>query len=392
MPLPLPNLDDRAYADLVEEARALIPSLYPDWTNHNPSDPGIALVELLAWLTEMVIYRLDRVPDENKRVFLRILNGPAWQPSTNLRQDIHDTVLALRKPYRAVTAADFERLATEDWPNTPITEALQVIYEGNAENVSRLLQGAAIERPTVALKDLDKSALDRLRDQIQADPQAIKERVWKRFGLKNEKDMTVLDGLDMSNLVVRRACCVPGKSLDWEDQQLDALDAPGHVSIVVVLGPRWEEDKKIEHAQDAKIKVAFDQPPVAQHAALWAYLDARRLLTTRHHVVGAEFEPVAIAYKLTYKEGAKQDYVDDQARQAIEDYFHPLIGGAQRQGWPFGRSVYPSEVYELLDNIPGVDFVEQVTLNDGEGAVVLRAHQLVKATVTLPDPKDGPTP
>ena len=43
MPILLPNLDDKTYAGLVEEARALIASLYPEWTDHNPSDPGIAI-------------------------------------------------------------------------------------------------------------------------------------------------------------------------------------------------------------------------------------------------------------------------------------------------------------------------------------------------------------
>src|SRR6266699_1306572 len=60
MPVPLPNLDDRRYDDLVAEARGLIPSLDSTWTNHNPSDPGITLVELFAWLSEMLMYRIDR--------------------------------------------------------------------------------------------------------------------------------------------------------------------------------------------------------------------------------------------------------------------------------------------------------------------------------------------
>ena len=174
MPLPLPNLDNRTYADLVDEALALIPSLYPDWTNHNPSDPGITLVELLAWLTEMVIYRVDRVPDANKEVFLRFLNGPEWKATGDLSRDVQSIVLALRKLYRVVTATDFERLATEDWPNTPVEEALQMLYEGVTEQDSRgILRSAKIEPSTVPLKDLDKSALDRLREQIQSNPQAV---------------------------------------------------------------------------------------------------------------------------------------------------------------------------------------------------------------------------
>jgi len=62
MPMKLPNLDDRTYADLMAEAVASIPALYPRWTDHNPSNPGIALVELFAWLTEMLIYPANLVP------------------------------------------------------------------------------------------------------------------------------------------------------------------------------------------------------------------------------------------------------------------------------------------------------------------------------------------
>ena len=54
MAIELPNLDDHTYAELVDEARASIPVLYPAWTDHNPSDPGMTLVELLAWLAETV--------------------------------------------------------------------------------------------------------------------------------------------------------------------------------------------------------------------------------------------------------------------------------------------------------------------------------------------------
>ena len=46
--MSLPQLDDRSYDDLIAEARALIPAFAPEWTDHNPSDPGIALLELFA--------------------------------------------------------------------------------------------------------------------------------------------------------------------------------------------------------------------------------------------------------------------------------------------------------------------------------------------------------
>jgi hypothetical protein len=122
MPLQLPNLDDRKYADLVDEGRSLIPTHAPEWTNHNPSDPGITLVELFAFLSEMLIYRLNRVTSANVLSFLKLLNGPDWQPlgkdpddltPSEIAQVIPETILQLRKLERAVSPEDFEILALE---------------------------------------------------------------------------------------------------------------------------------------------------------------------------------------------------------------------------------------------------------------------------------------
>lgn len=73
MPIKPPNLDDRKYADIVREARSLIPQYCPEWTNLGDSDPGITLVQLFAWMTEMTIYRLNRVPDKTYIHFLNFI-------------------------------------------------------------------------------------------------------------------------------------------------------------------------------------------------------------------------------------------------------------------------------------------------------------------------------
>ncbi len=64
------NLDDRRFQDIVDEAKRLIPRYAPEWTDHNASDPGITLIELFAWMTEMILYRTNRVPD---KVLIRLL-------------------------------------------------------------------------------------------------------------------------------------------------------------------------------------------------------------------------------------------------------------------------------------------------------------------------------
>ena len=73
MGLEAPRLDDRAFEDIVEEARRRIALYTPEWTDHNLSDPGITLIELFAWMTDIVLYRLNRVPDKHFIKFMELI-------------------------------------------------------------------------------------------------------------------------------------------------------------------------------------------------------------------------------------------------------------------------------------------------------------------------------
>ena len=317
MPLPLPNLDDRTYNDLLEEARALIPSLYPAWTDHNPTDPGIILIELFAWLTEMTIYHLNRVPDASYIAFLRLLRGPDWRLEGELDKErldavIRETVLTLRERYRAATCDDFEYLATQAWPQTEEAHTLRQSGQGT----------------------------------------------------------------------VQRARCIPQRNLDITDPVLRRATAPADVSLIVVT--------------DQPATRPGLTPEVRQ--ALWHYLDTRRLLTTRHHVVGPDYVPVTLAgAQLVLHGDVLAEKVRSNAVQAVRNFFHPIHGGPEGKGWPFGRDVYVSEMYELLDKVEGVNYVENVALTapnrpDGRSreqltqgnvlaGITIDAHELVEIVV-----------
>lgn len=87
MPLVAPHLDDRRYDDLVAEARSLIPRYLPEWTNHNDSDPGITLLQLFAWFTDLLLYRVNQVPELNFVKFLQLL-GIQTAPATPAGVDL----------------------------------------------------------------------------------------------------------------------------------------------------------------------------------------------------------------------------------------------------------------------------------------------------------------
>ena len=264
MPLSLPNLDDVTWEQLAEEARALIPAYAPEWTNHNPSDPGITLVELFAYFSDMYLYRINRIGDEQTIRFLRLLNGPAWTPAKplQLENEKRKTILALHKQLRAVTARDFEALAI-----------------------------ATAEHPASAREDR-----------------------------------------------VARAKCIPDRNLEYEDAAAYNAAAPGHISVVV-----------LPHHRRPPTKTLLRRVRQSLHAA--------KLLTTQVHVVPPRFMSFGIHVSLVVRRDAYPDWVLSAAMNRLQDFFDPLRGGLDEKGWPFGRNVYISEVYQLLARIPGVDYV-----------------------------------
>jgi len=114
MPLTAPDLDKRRFDDLVREARERIPRYTPEWTNFNDSDPGMTLVQLHAWMTETILYELNRVPELNYIKFLDLLGvtpEPAHPALTELafkldKLDKPDDALVVPVPLATKVSVD----------------------------------------------------------------------------------------------------------------------------------------------------------------------------------------------------------------------------------------------------------------------------------------------
>ena len=81
MGLEVPELDDQRYEALRKAALQRLPTHTADWTDHNAHDPGITILELLAWLIESHSYQIDQVTEEHRRAYLRLLGTKPRRPT-----------------------------------------------------------------------------------------------------------------------------------------------------------------------------------------------------------------------------------------------------------------------------------------------------------------------
>jgi predicted phage baseplate assembly protein len=84
MSIPVPNLDDRAFQSLVDEAKRYVIASCPEWTDNNVADPGVTLIETFAFIADQLIYRINRTPDLNYVKFLDLIGAQLFPPSAAL--------------------------------------------------------------------------------------------------------------------------------------------------------------------------------------------------------------------------------------------------------------------------------------------------------------------
>ena len=127
-----PDLFQRRFANLVEIGRAGIPALAPEWTDHNAHDPGITLMELLAWVAEAQLYSLSRVRRDERTAYAALLgiSPSGTRSATGLiwsdRQDPKSPAATFRKTIVIPESASIFLADTDDPLFTPVHKLLWV--------------------------------------------------------------------------------------------------------------------------------------------------------------------------------------------------------------------------------------------------------------------------
>jgi predicted phage baseplate assembly protein len=164
--LVAPNLDDRRFQDLVDDARRYVQRRCPEWSDHNVSDPGITLIETFAMVVDQLLYRLNQVPDRLYVRFFELLGMPLYPPAPAVAA----TTFWLSAPREhTITVPTGTEVATQ---RTETEEALSFTTTEQLDILPCSLAGIA-----TASDELGGEPLDRTRELSSNEPFAAFSRV-----------------------------------------------------------------------------------------------------------------------------------------------------------------------------------------------------------------------
>jgi predicted phage baseplate assembly protein len=111
-------------------------------------------------------------------------------------------------------------------------------------------------------------------------------------------------------------------------------------------------------------RLRFEQliPSESTLRAIATHLDERRLVGARLAVHPPVYQGITVVARLRARTAAAARTLQDEALDVLYGYFNPLVGGPDRTGWPFGRPVNIGDVYAVLQQLPGLGYVEDARL------------------------------
>jgi predicted phage baseplate assembly protein len=226
--------------------------------------------------------------------------------------------------------------------------ALQYSYGGGSRGN---VPARAIKTPLTSLTGIDESKVSNLLAAIGGrDEQSIDDAKKRAPALlrANSRAVTAGDFEELAKQVgsVRRANAMP-----LYHPRFPGVSIAGVVTVIVVPDN------------------ALDRPTPSQETlnAVCAYLNQRRLLTTEVYVVAPTYVSVQVEVTVVAGMTADAAQLKIAIEAALQTYFHPLRGGDDGLGWPFGGTIFFSKVYHRVLSIPGVERVETLAIRlDGD--------------------------
>jgi predicted phage baseplate assembly protein len=210
---------------------------------------------------------------------------------------------------------------------------------------------AAIKTLTTSVEGVDDNNIANLLPADSGRDEETLDEAKKRAPRAIRSRCRAVTAEDFELLAMEASSIKRAKALPLYHPDFPGVNVPGVVTVIVV--PDGDGPSPM--------------PSEGTLRTVCAYLDQRRLLTTELYVIKPSYQRVEIRSEVIVEDNGDLAEVKQGIEQALLDYFHPLRGGEDGLGWPFGGTIYYSRVTQRCFMIPGVQSVASlVIVLDGE--------------------------
>lgn len=315
MSFEIPNLDRKSWQQLVLEMMRRIPQYTRLWTDYNDSDPGITLIQMLAWLDESVLYQANRIPIETEQNFLReVLGLPFSSNSTAYSQ-------------AAKTNSDFAFLALQ--------QLLASMEQGTPFTEEELKKAVLSYRaaPYMAL------TLDNITTLAMQTNLVIEEKA-----KKNPSNPPAL--------MVKRAYTVMR-----EEAEIVYILSDGKWQYQFPPFPNTKQYQGNANAYRKTLMFASGPSAQAQSKLLQTvsqFLAPRVIAGNQITVNNARLTNINLSLQIYCAAHTRLDVTVTLLFAKLFRYFLPCEGGATGTGWAYNEEPQADEIRNLIFSVPGI--------------------------------------
>lgn len=323
MSFELPNLDTKTWQQLVAQMLRQIPQYTRRWSDYNDSDPGITLLQMLAWIDESLLYQANIIPLQNDENYLRWVLGLAF--STN------------------VTLYSKAAKDTDDFDFLALQQVLAEIESGKSLSRSQLQKAVLdyVQKPYMALTLSNVEILAQqtnlvIAQQIaQSQPQPLPLMVARAYAVENALATTVY--------VLSDAKALYQYPPYPNNQYAGSVSTMRKVLMVQAANYAKQEQTLLFQVQQ------YLSPRILAGNRVTAKIAQKTDINLTLEIVCAANTNIAVTLTLVF------------AR--LFQYFLPLTGGPNGLGWSYDSAPQASDIEHLVLNVTGIEEIAVFDFN-----------------------------
>lgn len=334
MSIEIPNLDDLTYQQLVDNLVRSIPQYSSQWTDYNPSDPGIAILEMLSWISQSLLYRANNISDESYRNYLKLIAGDhVYEPEDHLHTELLNELKNWSTPQSAEGLATIISKVQAYWStsNRVIAEvdyyalSLEAYYMECARQLGKPFNSQ------IRYRQQSLSHLKQLR------------RIFVNAEVVLEHDSKV----KRIEVIVNTA---PDPRERAPSVQTNAYNSSGSSSD--------------SNSGKQQTNQPFEPAIKPMLRAIKSFIVPRRPVGTLLSVRQVDNTNIDLAVSLVFASSSQQSVVTDAIDKQVARYVNAFTGGRDNSGWPLGEALVSSDLVRLIGEVNGVAGVTNIQLND----------------------------